>query len=162
MRKSNAQKRISYPSRRADALEKYVRHNIPLSRTAHHLYAAARWLEMKKSCFLGLVVAGYDELVATARIDVGSVKQSLLELQEKGLMAVMPFNWRVQGSVADIINPVCLQLLDITKVVIPMHDAIYAVLPSMFVEGYLAEQITARAREIGIAVKVQSEVKKLH
>lgn len=365
MRKSNAQKRSSYPSRRADALEKYVRHNIPLSRTAHHLYAAARWLEMEKSVFCGLVVAGYDELTAAARIDEDSVKPSLLEMQEKGVMEVkigspikkdakatefrrltlagikarlppdsdarklakalagrpfefegelkrpcwnaghtgrvcskhpnfqglpanrrvqglmqnvgpgrmlvcadikqaeptiikhilgfpketdlyallmeatgvdrqkskdmlnalaysrntqgffshwpdrarsdatlgsyadhlhrykqallkdvrksrtvttltgrrvaaekgmrlhagMPFNWRVQGTVADIINPVCLALLDISKVVIPMHDAIYAVLPDNSDTAFVADMITVRAREIGIAVSVQTEVK---
>jgi hypothetical protein len=80
---------------------------------------------------------------------------------EKGmrLHAGMPFNWKVQGTVADIINPVCLALLDISKVVIPMHDAIYTVLPVNSGTAFVADMITERAREIGIAVKVQTEVK---
>ena len=88
MRKHNAQKRSSYPSQRADALERYVRHNIPLSNKAHHLYVSARWLEMEKSVFCGRVVAGFNELAATGRIDKDSVKPSLLEMQEKGVMEV--------------------------------------------------------------------------
>jgi hypothetical protein len=80
---------------------------------------------------------------------------------EKGmrLHAGMPFNWRVQGTVADIINPVCLALLDISKVVIPMHDAIYAVLPDNSATAFVADMITVRAREIGIVISVQTEVK---
>ena len=365
MRKSDKSKQRSYPSQRADALERYVKYNIPLSRTAHHLYAAARWLEMEKASLCGRVVAGFEELAAAARIDEASVKPALLEMQEKGVMAVkigspikkdgkatefrrltlaeikthlpqecdahrlakeltshpfmfegelkrpcwnaghtgrvcskhpnfqglpanrrvqglmqnvgpgrmlvcadikqaeptiikhilgfpketdlyallmeaagvdrqkskdmlnalaysrntqgffshwpdrarsdatlgsyadhlhrykqallkdvrksrtvttltgrrvaaekgmrlhagMPFNWRVQGTVADIINPVCLALLDISKVVIPMHDAIYAVLPDNSDTAFVADLITVRAREIGIAVSVQTEVK---
>ncbi len=365
MRNRKAQSRRSYPSQRADALERFVRYNIPLSRTAHHMYAAARWLEMEKSVLCGRVVAGYGELAAAARIDEDSVKSSLLEMQEKGLMEVkigspikkdakatefrrldlaeikarippdsdarklakalasrpfdfegelkrpcwnaghtgrvcskhpnfqglppgrrvqglmrnvgpdqmlvcadikqaeptvtkhilgfpletdlyallmeaagvdrqkskdmlnalaysrntlgffsywperaqsdtklrayadhlhrykqsllkearksrtvttltgrrvaaekgmrlhagQPFNWKVQGTVADIINPVCLALLGLSKVVIPMHDAVYAVLPVSLGTEYVADLITERASEIGIAVKVQSEVK---
>ena len=365
MSKKDLSKRRSYPSQRADALERYVKYNIPLSRTAHHMYAAARWLEMEKSVFCGRVVAGFNELAATGRIDKDSVNPALLEMQEKGVMEVkigspikkdnkateirrltlaeikarmppdsdarklakalarrpfefegelkrpcwnaghtgrvcskhpnyqglpadrrvqglmqnvgpdqmlvctdikqaeptitkhilgfpketdlyallmeaagvdrqkskdmlnalaysrntqgffsywpdraqsdatlrsyadhlhrykqallqevrksrsvttltgrrvaaekgmrlhagMPFNWKVQGTVADIINPVCLALLDISKVVIPMHDAIYTVLPVNSGTAFVADMITERAREIGIAVKVQTEVK---
>ena len=84
MSKKDLSKRRSYPSQRADALERYVRHNIPLSRTAHHLYVSARWLEMEKSVFCGRVIAGYDELATTGRIDKDSVNPALLEMQERG------------------------------------------------------------------------------
>jgi DNA polymerase I-like protein with 3'-5' exonuclease and polymerase domains len=80
---------------------------------------------------------------------------------EKGmrLHAGKTFNWRVQGTVADIINPACLSLLGVVKVVIPMHDAIYAVLPICSGAEYVACLIKSSAHEIGIDVDVQTEVK---
>jgi len=66
-------------------------------------------------------------------------------------------NWRVQGTIADIINPACLRIMKFARVVIPVHDAIYAIVPANEA-GEVALAITNRAREIGLTVTVKTEV----
>lgn len=78
---------------------------------------------------------------------------------EKGLR-VHPgnyFNWRIQGTVADIVNAACLHLLDSAIAIVPVHDAVYAVLSkdnATLVEAAIIE----RAREIGLTLNVETEV----
>lgn len=75
----------------------------------------------------------------------------------KRIHAGQVMNWRVQGTVADIVNVACLRLMDAVSVVIPLHDAVYAVLPADRV-GEVERCILDRARAIGLSVKVESEV----
>ena len=78
---------------------------------------------------------------------------------EKGrrIHAGHPLNWRVQGTVADIINAACLRLLESAGVVIPMHDALYVILPSEK-SGAVEGSIIDKAREIGLSVELETEV----
>lgn len=78
---------------------------------------------------------------------------------KKRLHAGRPLNWRVQGTIADIINPICLGLFDKAELVIPLHDGIYALLPTAIGETYVADLITEGARQIGIAARVVTQVK---
>lgn len=67
-------------------------------------------------------------------------------------------NWRVQGTVADVVNAACLSLLAEASVIIPLHDAVYAILDTA--KASLVESaITGKAHEIGLAFKVKSEVR---
>ena len=66
-------------------------------------------------------------------------------------------NWRVQGTVADIINYVCLYLIDLGITVIPIHDAIYAVLPADR-KIDVGQLIIDKAHEIGVPVELKTEV----
>jgi len=75
----------------------------------------------------------------------------------KRIHAGKVFNWRVQGTVADIINAACLKLLDCAEVVIPLHDAIYAILPGEKA-GEVESNILTKAHEIGLTVQVKTEV----
>lgn len=77
----------------------------------------------------------------------------------KPIHAGRTINWRVQGTVADIINPICLGLFEKAELVIPMHDGIYALLPVAIGENYVADLIKEGARQIGMAVKVVTQVK---
>lgn len=77
---------------------------------------------------------------------------------EKGarLHPGIPMNWRVQGTVADIVNATCLRLLDSVRIVLPVHDAVYVVIPrekAEIVKALLSE----RAREVGLTIQVQAE-----
>jgi hypothetical protein len=62
--------------------------------------------------------------------------------------------WRVQGTVADIISAACLRLLDIATVVMPVHDAILAILPTERA-GIVAGTIQDEAHKIGLTVRVK-------
>ena len=62
--------------------------------------------------------------------------------------------WRVQGTVADIINPACLRLMDTAAAVIPMHDAILAIMPGGRANS-VEEAIKDQAHKIGLSVKVK-------
>lgn len=78
---------------------------------------------------------------------------------EKGrrLHAGHPMNWRIQGTVADLVNFACLRLLSFASVVLPEHDGIYAIVPKdkvPLVKGLLME----RAREMGLPLTVKAEV----
>lgn len=66
-------------------------------------------------------------------------------------------NWRVQGTVADVVNEACLSLLDVASVIVPIHDAIYAAIPSNKA-GMVETAIITKGREIGLALTVKSEV----
>jgi len=68
-------------------------------------------------------------------------------------------NWRIQGTVADVVNAACLSLLPSASVIIPVHDAIYAILPSGKTE-LVAMAITGRAGEKGLPLKVTTDVYK--
>ncbi len=75
--------------------------------------------------------------------------------KHKRLHPGMIMNWRIQGTVADIINGACMRLLKTINIVIPMHDAIYAILPAdkaQMVEDTL-EQV---ALEMGLKIKIQT------
>lgn len=63
-------------------------------------------------------------------------------------------SWRVQGTVADIINAACLRLLDIATVVLPVHDAILAILPAEKA-SLVADAINDEAHKIGLTVRVK-------
>ena len=83
--------------------------------------------------------------------------RSIVAARGARLHAGQALIWRTQGTVADIINAACLRLLDSASVVIPLHDAIYAILPTG--ETGLAEShIVDRAREIGLTMEVKTEV----
>ena len=103
------------------------------------------------------------ELLREARTawTVKTLQGRLVAVRKDGkrLHAGRPLNWRVQGTVADIINPVCLGLFEKAELVIPLHDGIYALLPAAIGETYVADLITEGARQIGIAVKVVTQVK---
>lgn len=78
---------------------------------------------------------------------------------EKGgrLHAGRVMNWRVQGTVADIVNAACLRLLDSATVIVPLHDAVYAAIPND--KTPLVEAaITDKAREVGLTLKVETQV----
>lgn len=82
-----------------------------------------------------------------------------LIVAEKGvrLHAGKVMNWRVQGTVADIVNAACLRLLDSAVTIVPVHDALYAVVRTD--KASLVEaSIIDRAREVGLTVKVKTEV----
>jgi len=66
-------------------------------------------------------------------------------------------NWRVQGTVADIVNSACLGLLDFASVLVPHHDTIYAILPADQV-GTVEERIIAKAREVGLPLQVKADI----
>lgn len=66
-------------------------------------------------------------------------------------------NWRVQGTVADVVNAACIRLLDCVSALVPLHDAIYAVLPTDKA-GNVQAAIIAKAREVGLLLTVTTEV----
>lgn len=78
---------------------------------------------------------------------------------EKGirLHSGIVMNWRVQGTVADIVNAACLRLMDSAIALVPMHDAIYAVVASDKIE-LVKESIIDKAREMGLTMKVETQV----
>ncbi len=63
----------------------------------------------------------------------------------------------MQGTVADIVNVACLRLLDCASVVLPLHDAIYAVVPKEKVQ-MIESAIIGRAQEIGLVLRVEQTV----
>ena len=78
---------------------------------------------------------------------------------EKGrhIHAGIAMNWRVQGTIADIVNDACLRLLDCASVIVPVHDAVYAVLP-VDKAGLIDETITEKVREIGLSLQIKVEL----
>jgi len=66
-------------------------------------------------------------------------------------------NWRIQGTVADVVNAACLRLLDCASVLVPLHDAVYAVVPTDQAATVEAS-ITDKAREVGLPLTVKPEV----
>lgn len=77
------------------------------------------------------------------------------------LHAGMPMNWRVQGTVADIVNGACLRLLESARLVLPVHDAVYAIVTSEGVAGVEAALVDS-ARGFGLAIEVTTEVFDAH
>lgn len=67
-------------------------------------------------------------------------------------------NWQAQGTIADIINPTCLELIaDRSPLVLPVHDAIYAVtVPDKAKD--VESIIVRKACALGLKVKVETEV----
>lgn len=63
-------------------------------------------------------------------------------------------SWLAQGNVADIINPVCLALMESYDVVLPIHDAVLAVIPTSTTPEMVKALIVQRARDIGFEVQV--------
>lgn len=82
-----------------------------------------------------------------------------LIVAEKGrrLHAGIPLNWRVQATVADIMNAACLRLLDFAITLVPVHDAVYAIVPKDKIH-LVKELIIEKAREVGLAIKVETQV----
>jgi hypothetical protein len=68
----------------------------------------------------------------------------------------MPLNWKVQGSVADIVNAACLDLLDDALALLPVHDAIYAVLPVTFGKEHVANLLKQHAQSYALRIDVKS------
>jgi hypothetical protein len=66
-------------------------------------------------------------------------------------------SWRVQGTIADIINAASLRLVPSASVVLPVADAIYAILPSERADE-VETCIIAKAREIGLTVTLATTV----
>lgn len=68
----------------------------------------------------------------------------------------MPLNWKVQGTIADIVNATCLDLLDDARALLPVHDAIYAVLPVFIGKEHVANLMKRHALELGVRVEVKT------
>lgn len=84
--------------------------------------------------------------------------RSILAEGGRRLHPGITMNWRVQGTVADIVNGACLRLLECARTVLPVHDAVYAVVTSSnanFVEAVLIET----ARGFGLTIQVKAEVR---
>jgi hypothetical protein len=60
----------------------------------------------------------------------------------------------LQGTVADVINSSCWELLDIATVIAPVHDCVYAVLPADQTE-LVAGVIIEQARRFGLTIEVK-------
>ena len=82
---------------------------------------------------------------------------------EKGmrLHAGKVFNWRIQGSVADIVNAAALELIDRpeVKTVVPLHDALYVVRTGGE-EGAVETALLTQAQKLGIQIQVATECKR--
>jgi hypothetical protein len=79
------------------------------------------------------------------------------ESANRRIHAGMPMNWRVQGTVADIINAACLALIDRALMIVPVHDAIYAIV-SEGDAGLVAAAIQTQARACGLLFEVRAEI----
>lgn len=62
-------------------------------------------------------------------------------------------NWRVQGTVADIVNSACFRLLGSARTIVPVHDAIYAVLQRDQVH-LVKDVIVEEAQKLGLKMTV--------
>jgi len=71
--------------------------------------------------------------------------------------AGMLFNWRVQGTIADVVNAASLRLMETASAIIPMHDGILAVVPSDKAST-VATTIEEEARKIGLSLVVKEKV----
>lgn len=81
---------------------------------------------------------------------------------EKGmrLHAGKVFNWRIQGSVADIVNAAALELIDRpeVKTVVPLHDALYVVC-SGGVKEAIEAALRTQAQKASIQIQIKTECK---
>ena len=68
------------------------------------------------------------------------------------------FNWRVQGTVADIVNAAALELIDMpeVKTVVPLHDALYVVRTDGE-EGAIAAALRTQAQKFGIQIQITTK-----
>ena len=76
----------------------------------------------------------------------------------KRLHAGVVLCWRVQGTVADIVNGVALDLIrrPEVKLVLPVHDALYVVALTD-ADLRIGEQLIQSARQLGITINVKEE-----
>ena len=65
-------------------------------------------------------------------------------------------SWQMQGTVADVVNTACLDLLADAKALLPVHDAIYAVLPREFDKDHIALILKNKASIHGMRINVKS------
>ena len=82
---------------------------------------------------------------------------------EKGmkLHAGRVFNWRVQGTVADIVNAAALELIDMpeVKTLVPLHDALYVIV-AYGAEGAIEAALRTQAQKWGIPIQIKTECKR--
>lgn len=71
------------------------------------------------------------------------------------------FNWRIQGTIADIVNDAALELIDRpeVKTVVPLHDALYVVRTGGE-EGAVETALLTQAQKLGIQIQVATECKR--
>ncbi len=83
--------------------------------------------------------------------------RSMVAVKGRHFHAGIAMNWRVQGTIADIVNDACLRLLDCASVIVPVHDAVYAILP-VDKAGIVEVAITEKVREIGLSLQIKVAV----
>jgi hypothetical protein len=68
--------------------------------------------------------------------------------------------WKIQGTIADIVNAAALRLLATPEAgaVVPLHDGFYAVVPSSLAPA-VTETVRDEARKIGLALEVAEKEK---
>ena len=123
-----------WPSASQDALRDYVE---ALAEYKAALFAQARKSRCVTTCTGRTIFA---EKAANKRLHAGRV-----------------LNWRVQGTVADIINAASLDILACTKVLVPVHDSIYAILAEADA-GTVASSIETHAWTHGLPSRVRVEI----
>jgi len=71
------------------------------------------------------------------------------------------FCWKIQGTVADIVNAAALELIDMpeVKTLVPLHDALYVV-SAGGAEGAIEATLRAHAQKIGVQIQIKSECKR--
>lgn len=71
------------------------------------------------------------------------------------------FCWKIQGTVADIVNAAALELIDMpeVKTLVPLHDALYVVCTDG-VKETIAATLRAHAQKIGVQIQIKSECKR--
>lgn len=67
-------------------------------------------------------------------------------------------NWQVQGTVADIVNAACVDLITSAAALLPVHDAVYAVLPLSLGKNHVADLLKQKASALGLRIEVKSAV----
>jgi len=79
----------------------------------------------------------------------------------KRLHAGKVFCWKIQGTVADIVNAAALELIDMpeVKTLVPLHDALYVV-SAGGAEGAIEATLRAHAQKIGVQIQIKSECKR--
>ncbi|MBM4155914.1 MAG: hypothetical protein FJ221_12940 [Lentisphaerae bacterium] len=123
-----------WPAAAGDSLRDYVE---PLAAYKARLLADARRTRTVHTCTGRSIIAG-----ERRRIHAGHV-----------------LNWRVQGTVADIVNAACLDILSRTAVLVPVHDAVYAVVSEADVDSVAASMVD-EARRHGLGLDARTNVRR--
>lgn len=80
--------------------------------------------------------------------------------EEKRVHAGRYFNWKIQGTVADIVNAAALELIDKPEVqtVVPLHDALYVVIAAG-AKTQVEKLLCTEAQKVRVPLKVQASFK---